>query len=144
MSDRQLLGMLSTGIGALVFSGGLFSLHKTRTFLATAARATGEVIALERRWSRRREGGSSCHYYPVVQFQLPNGRWVQFTGQVGSTPPAYRVGQRVEVLYPPGQPHAARLCSFLELWFGPILFTGMGGLFLLMGGVSLIRQFLPR
>ena len=39
---------------------------------------------------------------------------------------AYRVGQRVEVLYPPGQPHAARLCSFLELWFGPILFTGMG------------------
>ncbi len=139
MSDRQLLGMISTGIGALVLGGGLFSLHHTRTFLATAARATGEVIALEPRWSRRRRGGSTCHYYPVVQFQLPDGEWVRFTGQVGSTPPAYRVGQRVEVLYKPGQPRSARIRSFLELWFGPILFTGMGGLFLFIGGVSLIR-----
>jgi hypothetical protein len=116
--------------------------HHTRTFLATAVTAPGEVIALERRRSSQSSGGGT--YYPVVQFQLPNGERVRFEGQVGSAPPAYQEGQRVEVLYNPEQPRSARIRSFLELWFLATLFTGMGGLFLLIGGVPLISQFRPR
>lgn len=137
MSDRQFLwifGGIFAGVGAIFLALGLVFLHHTRTFLATAATAPGEVIALERR------GG----YHPVVQFQLPDGEPMRFAGQVGSTPPAYQVGQSVEVLYNPEQPRSARIRSFLELWFVATLFTSMGGLFLLIGGVPLISQFRPR
>ncbi|WP_247215096.1 DUF3592 domain-containing protein [Synechococcus sp. C9] len=128
MSDRQFLwifGGIFAGVGAIFFAVGLVFLHHTRTFLATAATAPGEVIALERR------GG----YHPVVQFQLPDGEPMRFAGQVG---------QSVEVLYNPEQPRSARIRSFLELWFVATLFTSMGGLFLLIGGVPLLSQFRPR
>ncbi|APB33072.1 hypothetical protein GlitD10_0758 [Gloeomargarita lithophora Alchichica-D10] len=140
MSNRQffwIFGGIFAGIGSIFLALGFGFFQHTRSFLATAATTTGEVIALERR-------RSSNVYYPVVKFVGSDGEPVRFEGQVGSTPPAFRVGQMVEVLYNPAQPQSARIRSFMELWFGATIFAGIGGVFFLIGGVSLVSQFRPR
>ncbi len=135
-----------TFAGAIFLTLGLVLGYQTCTFLATASRAEGEVIALERRRSHPRGNRrlTEYHYYPVVKYMAADGQTVQFVGQVGSKPPAFRVGQRVKVLYNPEQPRSARINSFFELWLAPMIFTGLGGIFLLMGGVALVNQFRPR
>jgi len=131
-----LVGLLCAVIGVGFLLVGLGFLRETYVFLRTATRSMGKVIAII-----EDDNDSS---YPVVKFQLPDGEPMRFAGQVGSTPPAYQVGQSVEVLYNPEQPRSARIRSFLELWFVATLFTSMGGLFLLIGGVPLLSQFRPR
>ena len=49
----------------------------------------------------------------VVDFQAGE-RTVTIRSQVAWDPPAYRVGQTVRVLYPPGQPERGRVSSFWE------------------------------
>ena len=149
MDNRRaflIFGGIFAGIGAIFLTFGLVLGYQTRTFLGTASRAEGEVIALECRRSHPRRGRrfTVYHYYPVVKYTAADGQTVQFIGQVGSKPPAFRVGQKVEVLSNPEQPRSARINSFFELWFAPMIFTGLGGIFLLMGVVALANQFRPR
>lgn len=143
MSDRQfffIFGGIFAGIGTIFLVIGLSFVQNTRSFLATASTTEGEVIALERRRSSQSNGGSSHTYYPVVKFTAPDGEPIQFEGQVGSRPPAFRVGQRVAVLYNPEEPQSARIRSWGELWFAATIFSGLGGLFVLIGGVALATQ----
>ncbi|GEM_PF-6666929 len=55
------------------------------------------------------------------------------TGSVGSSPPAYDVGERVGVLYHADVPEQARIEGFIENGFAPSLFGGLGGIFALIG-----------
>jgi len=49
-----------------------------------------------------------------VQF-IRGGRTYTITGSVGSNPPAYRLGQRIAVRYPPGRPRSAIIADFRHL-----------------------------
>jgi hypothetical protein len=93
-------GVLCSGMGLTFVACGLWFFHRTCTFLATAATAWGEVIDLETRRAYGRQGKRSYVYsidHPVVRFPLPDGEMVQFTSQIGSTPPEFQVGQSVKV-----------------------------------------------
>ena len=48
----------------------------------------------------------------------------------------YRVGDSVEVIYPDGDPEAARLKDFWSMWAWPIVF-GSAGIFLALLGIVL-------
>lgn len=80
-------------------------------------RTIGQVIEMEE--STDGEGGC-CVYSPVVEFTA-NGRPVRFEGGNASSPPAYRVGQEVKVLYNPQDPDDASIDSFYELWLVPAI-----------------------
>ncbi|MCS6782915.1 MAG: DUF3592 domain-containing protein [Gloeomargarita sp. SKYBB_i_bin120] len=137
-------------IGLALLGVGLWNAHRTWQFLQGAVKTRGEVVDIERRWSRRTEDiddrrrasrySYSLSYYPVVEYSLPNGRRVRFTAKVGSDPPRYRLGQIVEVLYNPNDPFDARIDNFLELWLGPLFWGGFGLFFLVMGLVAPVRS----
>lgn len=74
--------------------------------------AIGRVVEMEESTDGE---GSCCVYSPVIEFNA-NGRPVRFEGGNASDPPAYRVGQEVEVLYLPDNPSRAAINSFYELW----------------------------
>jgi hypothetical protein len=134
-------GVLCSGMGLTFVACGLWFFHRTCTFLATAATAWGEVIDLETRRAYGRQGKRSyvySIYHPVVRFPLPDGEMVQFTSQIGSTPPEFQVGQSVKVLYHPAQPQSARIQGFWELW-GQATFCAGLGVILLFFGVMLLR-----
>jgi len=64
--------------------------------------------------------------HPVVKFRTKDGEVVEFESPYGQNPPAYRVGQRVPVLYDPDRPEAAAIQSFVSPWLW-CLVTGLLG-----------------
>lgn len=78
---------------------------------------TGTVIQMEE--SNSSEGGC-CVYSPVVEFTI-NGQTYSFDGGNASDPPAYRVGEVVEVIYDPSDPGTAQINKWTERWLFPIL-----------------------
>jgi hypothetical protein len=50
-----------------------------------------------------------------------------------SLPPAYHVGETVNVLYLESDPYDARIESFTSLWLLPMIFGGIGAIFPAVG-----------
>ena len=65
----------------------------------------------------------SWAYYPVVRFSTPQKEFV-FTDGTGTIPPKYEVGDVVEVLYNPNDPHDATINTWSRVWLGPLLSIG--------------------
>jgi hypothetical protein len=72
-------------------------------------------------------------YRPVVQFVPPDSAPVRFTSSLGSSPPAFRVGEHVEVRYNPDNPQDASIDQYWQLWFLPTLFGIFSVSFLVVG-----------
>jgi hypothetical protein len=120
---------LAIGLGLL--GGGIYSFVSTRAFLDNAVSANGAVIDLEAHWD---SSDSSYTYYPRVRFRTENGEVHEFTGDVGSNPAAFDVGEDVSVLFDPANPSVARIDSFTQLWFTSLILGGMGLVFSIFGG----------
>lgn len=118
---------LVVGLATLV--GSFFSFQATRDFLAEAERTSGVVVSLERKESRDSEGNRRVNYFPVVRFEVPSGASHQFQSNSGSNPPAYREGDRVDVLYHPDRITDARIDGFMSLWGMAVVLFGVGLVF---------------
>jgi hypothetical protein len=121
------------GVGILLLFLSLVVWSKTRSFVARAATAQGSVTELIE--VRDDDDGSST-YKPVVKFIAAGGEEITFTSSYSSRPPAYEVGERVEVLFLPGD---ARIKGFGSLWFGPLILGGLGTVFSAIGLGILLR-----
>src|SRR5215207_1875918 len=78
---------------------------------------TGTVVRLEE--SNSSEGGC-CVYSPVIEFNA-DGQTHSFEGGNASDPPAYEVGEVVNVIYDPVDPGTAQINKWTERWLFPIL-----------------------
>ncbi|MBF2007665.1 MAG: DUF3592 domain-containing protein [Chlorogloeopsis fritschii C42_A2020_084] len=136
-----IFGSIFGGIGGIFAVIGIIFGVNTHSFVGTALSTQGTVIDLELRSSTDSKGRSSSVYYPVVKFAPSSGEQTIFKSNTGSNPPAFTKGQQVEVLYNPQKPNSAMINSWLELWFLPAMFTGMGLIFVLIGGVTLVKSF---
>uniref|UniRef100_A0A2P1CZ83 DUF3592 domain-containing protein n=1 Tax=Nostoc sp. FSN-E TaxID=2027337 RepID=A0A2P1CZ83_9NOSO len=135
MNDLQFLrlfGSIFGGIGSIFLVVGISVTLNTRSFVATSVSTQGTVIDFKRR---------SKAYYPVVKFTPSSGDPTVFEANSGSSTPEFQKGQQVEVLYNPQQPNSAMIHSWLDLWFLPAMFTGMGAIFFLIGGIALLNSF---
>lgn len=83
-------------------------------------KTTGQVIGLAQ--STDSEGDTL--YSPVVTFTVGD-RTLQIEGTTASYPPAYRVGQEVEVVYNPQNLSKAAINKFSELWLLPTILGGV-------------------
>lgn len=118
-----------TFVGGAFFAAGLAFYVETINFKRTASKAEGIVYDIE---TRSDSDGSS--YYPMVRF-TPEGAEepVEFTGGIGSNPSSYKRNQKVKVIYDAANPEKARIDSFFETALFPLVFSGMGGIFLAIG-----------
>ncbi|GAB4207913.1 MAG: hypothetical protein Fur006_66240 [Coleofasciculaceae cyanobacterium] len=114
-------------LGTIPLVGALIVYRNTNLYLAEAAKSEGTVVKVVR-------PPNNDVYYPIVQFTSQNGQTIEFQSSVGSHPPSYSKGQKVEVLYQPTNPQDARISSkdssdsILS-----VIFTGIGGIFILIG-----------
>ncbi len=117
------------GIGILV---GAFSLYRnTSSFVTEAFRSEGTVVDLV--------ASRSNTYRPTIHFINQEGKKVEFTSSVGTNPPSYSKGQKVEILYHPTEPQNAKINDFFSLWGGSVILGGMGGVFFTIGtGIILV------
>lgn len=127
MKSVRILKYVLALIGIGMLTGAFFIYRNTAAFTASAAKAEGTVIDLQR--SR-----SSDTYRPVVRFATSSGQPIEFVSSSGSNPPSYARGERVEVLYHPDDPNAAKINGWFSLWGGATILGGMGLLFFAIGG----------
>jgi len=88
---------------------------------AEGLRAQGIVRSLER------AGGShGGAYYPRVSFTTSDGSIIRFRDASGSNPAAYRVGDRVAVLYLAGDSRSAIIDRGVRNWVPALLALACG------------------
>jgi Protein of unknown function (DUF3592) len=116
-------------IGVAMLIGALAMRSHTASFVSRAARTSGTVTALV----RQRSTDNNISYRPVVRFQAGE-QPIVFSSSIASNPPAYSVGETVEVLYLESDPYGAKIDSFRSLWFLPTLLGAMGAIFFAIGG----------
>ena len=120
------------GIAAVILATACyFTYSHNRKLLARADRADGTVVEL------RRSGGDST-YRPVVSFRTAGGQSVTFVTSWGTSPPAYRKGDQVTVLYDAAMPEKAEIESFLSLWLGTLILAGLATVFALLSAILMI------
>jgi hypothetical protein len=123
--------------GLAMLAGALFWYQSVQSFIAGAAVAQGTVVE----FVRSQSDNESPTYRPVVRFNAENGQAVEFTSQFGSSSPAYRKGEKIEVFYKPSDPQDAMIKGFLSLWGGPLIVGGVGTAFFVFGaGISLFTH----
>jgi hypothetical protein len=96
------------------------------------------VVRLEE--SDSSEGGC-CVYSPVVEFKAQGGETYSFEGDNASYPPAYEVGEEVDVIYHPDDPDTAQINKWTERWLFPIIIIPAMLLTALVLNFILIRAF---
>ncbi|MGQ9926034.1 MAG: DUF3592 domain-containing protein [Chloroflexaceae bacterium] len=130
---RRIVTPFVLGLSFMVV--GVYWGVQTKERKAVMVSATGKVVKMV--------SDSEDLSYAVVQFRTSQEETISFQSQMRSNPPAYRVGDKVAVLYNPENPQDAVIDSFWELWFGPALVCGIGGFLILIAGCELIALVIP-
>lgn len=97
--------------GALLLVSALMSYQSSKQFVEEALSTTGVVVDL-----LENRGEEGMTYIPVVAFVDKDDRPVSFSSSIASSPPAYAIGEKVGVLYLPGQPEDARIDDLAGRW----------------------------
>jgi hypothetical protein len=125
-------------VAVLLLGIGVYQSLAISRLEAQGLRAEGRVVRMN---SEHGSGSSGYTYYPVVRFRTAGNSTVEFKDSVGTNPPTHRTGDKVTVLYLPGDPQRQAIIDrgFLLNWLIPgIVFLFAAGLAMLC--VTLRRQ----
>jgi hypothetical protein len=112
---------LAAGVG-LLLSGLAIGIY-TGIFLHRSVTANGRIVNL-RELHDQQDG--SLYYAPVFTFAASNGQIYTVSSDTGSNPPGFELGQPVKIMYEERQPSQAKIASFMQLWFNPLMFGFVG------------------
>ena len=116
-------------VGPFLVVRGIRSIRTDSAFQRRALGAQGVVTQI--RWDHRGEDSTS---YPVVRFNLPDGRTVEASATEGAAPGRGSEGDFVNVLYDPENPTDIRIAGFLGSGkMGGVVMIVMGAMFFFMG-----------
>ena len=110
MTGFQLIPLVFVAVGALLAVLGVRNLRASNRFIRTAGEASGEVTDVRTRAVGHGSDSNLAHF-PVVRFQLPDGRVVEAETDTGVNFKRPRAGQPVTVLYDPADPTHARIAG---------------------------------
>ncbi len=119
---------LIVGVGLLL--GFFFAFSRTRRFLASAQEARAEVVGMQDRIGSNQRNRV---YYPVLRYRTQQGATKEVVSSVGSSPPRYKEGDSVVILYDPAKPEDVRIHSFVNVWIGPLVLGVLGVILTLVG-----------
>jgi hypothetical protein len=125
---------LVMGIGCLALIVALATSLHTWRFTRVAQRTSGTVI--EMRENTDKDSGN-VSYAPTFRFQDATGAEHTVASSLFSSPPEFRVGDRVGVLYRADSPTSARIDSYWQVWGLPSLLGIIGSIELPIGLVIL-------
>jgi hypothetical protein len=121
------------GLGLAALIGGLMWGAKRVALFRHGLPAQGKVVETYESRSTSDDDHASVSYYPVVEFQTPDGRTHRFRGSTGSSTPDFEDGAMVTLRYNPQNPGEAQLVNFSQFWLGPVVITAAGLIALFLG-----------
>jgi hypothetical protein len=120
-----LLGTFFVALGAIFAAPSVIHLF-------TYERAEGRVIDY---------AYSGDMAYPIVHFTTPDGRRWEFEENIGSSPPEFKLEQKVDVRFDPSNPRNAFINSIINLWIFSGIFWLVGGVFALIGWIGVFSVY---
>lgn len=93
---------------------------------------------IEGRVVQMKHSGGKGGLLPVVEYTV-DGKSFEVQG-ISSKPPAYSVGDLAMVRYRTKNPADAVINSFLQRWLLPVIFTGLGAIFVAVFGRGRLRR----
>lgn len=124
---RIIAGVLVTLLGIGLALGALATGRSTLEFKAASSLTEGTVVD----FATHQSDGKTM-YSPIVEYTV-EGRALQLSSSSSSSSPGYDRGERVPVRYSNTTPENARIDSFMENWFGPLILGVLGLLATLIG-----------
>jgi len=111
----------------LIFYGIGFGLgYKQYSLERQGLQVQGKVVSFVQKCN-----DDGCSYAPIVRFQTQDGRSVSYESYFSSSPPAYDVGESVQVFYSPENPEKAAIKGEGQLF--RIIFMLVGGVIIIFG-----------
>ncbi len=124
----KVISLLSTVflcIAILLLAIGATIGYNTNQQLNRSLSLKGKVVGFD-----HKTGDTSI---PIVEF-IQNGKVRRVTGRVGSSPPAYDIGEELTVYIFDDGEEEVLLDGIFELWVGPLILGFIGSIFLFIGG----------
>jgi hypothetical protein len=109
-------------LGALCVVVSVVTIVERITFLAHAKSARGTVVELV----HRHHSSGNPTWAPVFVFTDENGKNWRIYSSTSNNPPAYSMGESIQVYYNPLNPMNAMTNNFFDLW-GFSVFLGVFG-----------------
>ena len=122
------LTMLLLGLSFLLAATAIYLGIRVRKRLANAIHAEGKII----RFLEQSEGRGRVSKAPVIRFATSDGSSHVVNSSVFSYPPAFELGDKIQVVYPPGKPHEAEYVGLFAQW----------GVVMIVGGMAIVLGFL--
>lgn len=116
---NKVLIKIFLALGIIFFIVSLITTANRFVFLSKASASEGEVVNLIK-------NTSSKTYTPEVRFYTKDGNARVFRSDFSSNPPAFKVGERVKVLYLEDAPDTVMIDSFFSLWLLQLVFLFFG------------------
>ena len=133
----KVFGIIFTVMGIAMLIGALLMFNSTRSFVSEANLAKGtvtELLTQESRDSNRSSStGTSVTYTPVGEFTTAAGENITYVSSSSSNPPSHQLGERLDIYYLAANPQRAKIDDFIDLWFGTVTLSILGGVFFLVG-----------
>lgn len=130
----RIFGCLIVGIALVELVIGMMMLNSAWERRDTWNRGTATVKAMEKVESTSNSGVT---WRPVFTLSS-DGREYTIRSSTSSNPPAYEVGEQVEMLYPAENPKDAVTNDFKGQYLWATVILGMSGMTGLMGGVFIL------
>lgn len=152
MDSGQIAGTVNLGIGVILSFIALILYRKKSILLKGFLTAKGIVKGLTKSQVNAFTSGSSDEdlafreeenifkgdsYAPLIEFSDKSGKKYEIKG-FASSPPKYKVGQQITILYPENNPEKAIIDSFLEKWLVVLMLAGFGFILFFCGLMILI------
>jgi len=120
-------------IGCVMLYFGTYFYNKNNALRSTGVVTTGSVLRFAIHRTSSTDEDKNTLVVPVVRFRTADGKEITFEGSMdnrGKLTQQYDAGQSVEVVYDPKHPANAKINTFAEFWFAPLLLWIIGAAFI--------------
>jgi len=124
--------MLAGGAFVMVF--GIGKLNERKKILAKGVKVEGVVFDIEKNWDMDAgDTSSTTQYYPIVRYVTTEKEWVTKKYEVTGGLNLYKVGDKVTVVYDPGEIEHFIIDDGKTKWLGPVFIAV--GIALILGAI---------
>ena len=129
------ISLLITGIVLLIISAIVFK--NNLDLIKNGNKTTAIVIDLERDLASDSNG-----FTPIFKFTTNTGEIVTFKGFGASSPPAFKTGEEVNIVYNPNKPSNAKVLTYFGTFGLTILLVAVSiPMIVIGGGYFMVQQF---
>jgi len=125
------MGLLLLGLTLLYFAIKLY--NKSNALMTDGVKTTATVIQL-----LEVSGDDGSTYKPVFEFTDRNHNRQQFQSDVSSSPPVYKVGEKVKVVYNASDPEEVKVVGYWGLYRWTVVLLCLASPLIIIGGGYLL------